>query len=225
MPTHPVFLRLSGRRCVVLGGDAAAAPKARACRDAGAAVTLIAEDVVPDLAAAVAAGDITHVQRAYRTGDLAAAFLCYASLADPAVIEAVRAEATREGVLLNVIDRPEACDFFAGAVVARDSLQIAVGTDGRSPAAAAHVRRRIEAAIGPEYGALVAVLGAVRRVVAGRSDRHDVLRTLTDGPLPALLRDRDVAGVDRLLGDVVGDGCSLARLGIAPAGTTPDRER
>jgi hypothetical protein len=65
----------------------------------------------------------------------------------------------------------------------------------------------------------------VRRVVAGRSDRHDVLRTLTDGPLPALLRDRDVAGVDRLLGDVVGDGCSLARLGIAPAGTTPDRER
>jgi siroheme synthase-like protein len=217
MGTHPVFLCLVGRRCVVLGGDEVAAAKARACHDAGGVVTLIAEALAPEVRAPETGERFAHERRTYRDGDLAGAFLCYASLDDPATVAQVRAEAAREHVLLNVVDRPEACDFFAAAVVARGPLQIAIGTGGTSPAVAAHVRRRLETLIGPEYGTMTEILGQVRRAIASRPDRHDVLRALADSPLAELLRQDDLGAVDRLLVRVAGEGCTLARLGLAPA--------
>jgi siroheme synthase (precorrin-2 oxidase/ferrochelatase) len=63
MRTHPVFLRLDGRRCVVIGGDETAAVKARACIDAGADVTVVAPTLTPDLARTVASGGARHVAR------------------------------------------------------------------------------------------------------------------------------------------------------------------
>jgi siroheme synthase-like protein len=214
--THPVFLCLAGRRCVVLGGDEAAAGKALACRTAGAHVTVVTEQLPARLQLEIGTGAITHRQRGYRPGDLAGAFVCYASLRDPADIARVRDEARRERVLLNVIDVPEACDFFAPAIVERGALQIAVGTGGKSPATASRVRDRIASQIGAEFGAVVEILGAVRRALAGRADRPEVLRALADSDLPELLRNQDLAGVDRLLSAMAGDDCSLARLGIAP---------
>ncbi|HWP64633.1 MAG TPA: bifunctional precorrin-2 dehydrogenase/sirohydrochlorin ferrochelatase [Candidatus Limnocylindria bacterium] len=215
MGTHPVFLCLAGRRCVVLGGDARAAAKALACRRAGAAVVVVAAEVVPELGAAIAAGRVVHVARDYQPGDLAGAFVCYASLRDPQTVERVRAEASRSGTLLNVIDVPEACDFFSPAVVERGALQLAIGTGGESPALAAHLRERLEAEIGAEFGTLVEMLGELRRRLAGRADRQAILRQLAGSELPALLRRGDTAAIDRLL-DAAGAGCSLAELGIAP---------
>src|SRR5262245_61634481 len=121
MRTHPVFLRLEGRRCVVVGGDAAAAMKAAACRRAGGTVVAIAPALDPAFAAEVASG-VTHVARAYRDGDLADAVLAYASTRDPDLIARLVAEAEREGVLLNVIDVPDACSFVSPAVLERGDL-------------------------------------------------------------------------------------------------------
>src|SRR5207248_4787104 len=115
MRTHPVFLRLEGRRCVVVGGDAPALVKARACIEAGAEVSVVAPEMSADLAG------IRHVARAYRAGDLAGAFLAYASTRDPELICRLADEAESERVLLNVIDVPEACTFIAPAVVRRGS--------------------------------------------------------------------------------------------------------
>src|SRR5438094_5827754 len=93
MRTQPVFLRLEGRRCVVVGADGPAAAKAAACLRAGAEVTLVA----PALPAALATEDrVRHVARDYRSGDLAGAFLAYASTRDPGVIGQLRDEAERE---------------------------------------------------------------------------------------------------------------------------------
>src|SRR5262249_33027650 len=78
MRTHPVFLRLEGRPCVVVGGDAQAAAKVAACVRAGAEVTVIARMLGPELAALIGPG-VRHVARDYRSGDLAGAFLAYAS--------------------------------------------------------------------------------------------------------------------------------------------------
>jgi len=216
MGTHPVFLCLAGRRCVVLGGDEQASGKALACRRAGAEVTVIATRIVPALRAEVARGRLAHQPRAYRPGDLAGAFLCYASLQDPEAIALVREEARRAQVLLNVIDVPDACDFFAGAVVERGALQIAVGTGGKSPALAARLRERIAGEVGGEFGTLVEILGEVRLRLTGRADRNDVLRALARSELPLLLRALDFTAVDRLLTATAGGDCSLARLGITP---------
>jgi siroheme synthase-like protein len=212
MRTHPVFLRLEGRRCVVVGGEAAAATKARACLAAGATVTVVAPEIAPDLAAHAAVG---HVARAYRPGDLAGAALAYATVRDPVVVRQLVDEAERERVLLNVVDVPEACAFFAPAIAARGDLQVAVGTGGASPALAARLRTELATHIGPEYEPFVAILGAVRRVLASDPARRDVVSALAASPLLDLLRAGRRAEIDALLARVAGDGCTLDRLGVS----------
>jgi siroheme synthase-like protein len=217
MRTHPVFLRLDGRRCVVVGGDEAAAAKARACAEAGARVTVVAPPPAPAVAALVAAGLVAHEARAWRPGDLAGAAVAYAATRDPALVAALVAEAERERVLLNVLDRPEACSFFSPAVVVRGDLRIAIGTGGASPGLAARLRRTIEADVGPEYAPFVAILAGVREVLATDPSRADVLGILLDSPLLALVREGRGGEIDELLGRVVGPGVDLARLGVAIA--------
>jgi siroheme synthase-like protein len=215
MRTHPVLLCLEGRRCLVVGGDALAEAKALACLDAGATVTVVAPELTPRLAELAAAGRLTHMARPYRTGDLAATFLAYASTADPAFVERLRTDAARERVLLNVVDRPEACTFLAPAVVRRGDFTLAVGTGGASPGLAARVRRDLEEHYGSEYESLVAILGGVRRLVPRDARRGEVIAALLDSPLLDLVRRRDAGAVDRLLARVVGEGCTLAGLGLA----------
>lgn len=214
MRTHPVALCLEGRRCVVVGGDAAAEGKARACLAAGAVVTVVAAEPTPALRALGVEGQVHHLARDYQPGDLAGAFLAYASIDSPSRAATLKAEAERERVLLNVIDRPDACTFIAPAVVARGPLTIAVGTSGASPGLAARLRRRLEEEFGPEYAPYTAILGAVRERLAGNPARADVLGTLLDSPLLDLVRRRDPAAVDHLLARTLGDGCSLAALGV-----------
>ena len=210
MRTHPVFLRLEGRRCVVVGGDAVAATKAHACLAAGATVTVIAPEIAADLAAHPA---VRHVARAYRPGDLAGAMLAYATTRD--VVRQLVDEAERERVLLNVVDVQEACTFFAPAIVARGDLQVAVGTGGASPALAARLRTELAAHIGPEYGPFVAILGAVRRALASDPARGDIVSTLAGSTLLDLLRAGRRAEIDALLARIAGDACTLDRLGVS----------
>ena len=214
MRTHPVFLRLEGRRCVVVGGDPPAVAKAKACVEAGAEVTVVAPEAGADLAG------VRHVARAYRPGDLAGAFLAYASTRDPELIRRLAEEAERERVLLNVIDVPEACTFIAPAVVRRGALQIAIGTGGASPGLAARLRAELETQIGPEYAPFVAILGGVRAALTGEAARAEVVSELLGSPLLELLRQGRRSEIDALLARVAGDGCTLAWLGIALGGET-----
>ncbi len=218
MRTHPVFLRLDGRACVVVGGDAAAESKVAGCLEARAVVRVIAPEVTAGLAARATEGALVWLRREYQAGDLAGVFLAYAVTRDPALIARLRAEGDRERVLLNVLDVPEACTFFAPAIVDRGDLRIAVGTGGASPALAGRLRRQLEEVVGVEYTTLVAILGAVRRRLEGDSSRRAVTDSLLDSPLLELVRRRDRAGIDTLLGRVAGAGCTLAALGVEAPG-------
>jgi len=218
MRTHPVFLCLEGRLCVAVGGDRPVEDKVEACRRAGAVVAIIAPELTPALRALADAGAVRWEARDYRTGDLRGATVAYASTHDPATITALREEATRERVLLNVIDVPEACSFLAPAVVNRGDLQVAIGTGGASPSLAAHLRREIERTVGPEYAPLLAILGAVRHARRGDPARAAVLQSLLDSPLLELLRRGDRPAVDRLLARIAGESCTLDRLGVEAPG-------
>lgn len=206
---------------MIVGSDAAAAAKAAACLQAGAEVTAIAPEPAPDLAPLMAQG-LRRRAREYRPGDLAGALLAYASTRDGDLVDRLMAEAEHERVLLNVIDTPSACTFFAPAVVDRGDLQIAIGTGGASPGLSARLRRELETQVGPEYAPFVAILGAVRRALASdparAATRGAVLEALVASPLLALLRDARHAEIDALLERVAGDGCRLARLGITLGG-------
>jgi siroheme synthase-like protein len=216
MRTHPVFLCLEGRRCVVIGSDTPAAAKLEACVVAGAEVTLIAAEPVSE----AVSGLYRHLARDYRPGDLAGAVLAYASTHDPELIARLREEARRERVLLNVVDEPDACTFLAPAVVARGDLRIAIGTGGASPGLSARLRRSLEDRFGPEFGSYVAILGAVRSALADRPERGAVLASLLDSALLDHVRAGRRGDVDRLLAETAGAGLSLDRLGVALEGTS-----
>ncbi len=215
MRTHAVFLLLEGRGCVVVGGDRVAEGKVRACLLAGARVTVVAPGLTVGLEVLAREGRIRHVARAFRSGDLAGATVAYVAETGASAIAALRDEAERERVLVNVIDRPEVCDFLTPAVVVRGDLQVAIGTGGSSPGLASALRRDLEQRLGPEYGPFVAILGAVRRHLATDPRRVAVMDALLASPLLDVVRRGARDEADRLLGGVVGGGCTLARLGVS----------
>jgi precorrin-2 dehydrogenase / sirohydrochlorin ferrochelatase len=159
---YPIALELSGRRCVVTGGGREAEGKARALLEADADVVVIAPRVSDGLGDLVRRGELTHVPRRYRQGDLAGAFLVIAADSDRAVRAAVFADAEAERVLCNAVDDVEHCHFAVPSIVRRGELVVAISTGGRAPALAKRLRRRLSAELGWEWEALVDVLGEVR---------------------------------------------------------------
>ena len=119
--------------------------------------------MTPGLAALVASGRIVNRARSFRGSDLRGCALAVATTGDPFVDAAVAEMARRWRVLVNVVDRPEQCDFILPSVLRRGELQIAVSTGGRSPALAREIRRRLEKLFGPEYAELIARVGHERR--------------------------------------------------------------
>lgn len=220
MTEFPIFLRLKGRLCVVVGGGAVGRRKALALSRAGARVRLISPHPPGP-----GWPPVEYRQRPYQAGDLTGAFLAFAATDDPQVNAAVASEGERGGIPVNVADNPARGDFFLPALLQRGDLAVAVSTGGRSPALAAVVRDRIAAQLGPEWATVVEIAAALRRKKLTGSPKaeynHAILRKLLAADLAPLLSDGDFAEVDRLLTAVGGDGCTLAALGIClPKGKT-----
>ena len=164
MPDYfPAFLDLRGRRCLVVGGGEVGERKVRALLECGARVSVVSPALTAGLAALVASGRIVNRARSFRRSDLRGCALAVATTGDPLVDAAVAEMARRWRVLVNVVDRPERCDFILPSVLRRGELQIAVSTGGRSPALAREIRRRLEKLFGPEYAELIARVGHERR--------------------------------------------------------------
>jgi siroheme synthase-like protein len=159
---YPVYLDLFKKSCLVLGGGAPAADKARHLAEAGADVTVIATEFVDDLVQMGGRHEVRLLAREFTEPDLDGVSLVIdASGNDPQGVR-VAAAARRRKILVNVLDRVPLCDFIAPAVVRRGPLQVAISTAGRSPFMASYLRRLLETTLGPEYGELVELVGALR---------------------------------------------------------------
>jgi precorrin-2 dehydrogenase / sirohydrochlorin ferrochelatase len=160
---YPVLLELAGRRAVVIGEFAVEAGKVEGLLAAGAEVTVVAKG--PEAALDRLEGDPRVMVRRRGYGgpdDLAGAVVCVASAAEPAVRDAIAADARAAGVLVNVMDDVPNCDFAAPAIVRRGDLVIAIGTGGRAPALASRLRAELADRFGPEWTELMDVVGRVR---------------------------------------------------------------
>jgi len=156
---------LRGKRCLVVGGGAIGAQKTEGLINAGAAVTVISPEVSGALQSLIDAGRLRHHRRQYQEGDIKGNFLVYAATGVAAVDAAMAAEARREGVLFNAVDRLTLSDFITPALVKRGDLTIAISTNGKCPGFAKRVRQKIESVFGPEYGAALAVAAAWRKTL------------------------------------------------------------
>ncbi len=161
----PMFVKLDGRTCLVVGAGAIGEQKISSLLGTGArvrVVSLTATNTVLDWAAA---GKIDLALRPFVDDDLDHVFLAIVATQSRDLNQHIYREAERRGILCNVVDVPDLCDFYYGAVVRRGDLQIAISTAGQSPTLAQRIRIRLEQDFGPEYSEWVAELGGTRKLV------------------------------------------------------------
>ncbi len=184
MSLLPIFLKLRGRRVLVVGGGNVAESRIESLLLSEAEVHVVAPELNANVAGLVRAGKITWQQKSFDPADLDGAFLVIAATNVSEVNHLVYRLAEERSVLCNVVDDPEHCHFYYGAVVRRGPLQIAISTDGLSPALAQRLRRELEQQFGPEYESWLEYLGAMRDLirasVADERSRKEQLHKLVE---------------------------------------------
>jgi len=175
----PIFLKLGGRKCLVVGGGPVAEGKLEGLLASGANIVVIAPEVTEKIARWSDEQRLVWHARRFEPSDLDGSFLVVVSTGVDAINESVFREADARGILCNSVDEPERCHFYYPAVVRRGPLQIAISTGGLSPSLASRLRQDLEEQFGPEYRRWVEELGALReKVFARRKDPRRRTRLL-----------------------------------------------
>jgi precorrin-2 dehydrogenase/sirohydrochlorin ferrochelatase len=204
-PFYIACLRLSGRRCVVVGGGEIGLEKVEGLLACDARVVLIAPDAVPELQALAAEGSIEWIRRQYASGDVDGTFIAIAATDDTDVNIRVFEDAEERAMLVNVVDVPPLCNFILPAIVRTGPLAIAISTAGASPALAKRIKRQIADEFGEPYARLAVLLNEARGWAKGTlptyQDRKAFFEGIVNGdPDPVeLLRDGDEGAVRELI--------------------------
>jgi siroheme synthase-like protein len=169
MSLFPAFLKLHSRRVLVVGGGSIAAQKIPGLLEAGAQVHVVSPKLAPQLAEWVRNQQITWSPKPFEPNDLCGAFLVIAATSIRDLNAAVYNEADRRSILCNAVDDIDHCHFYYGSIVQRGDLQIAISTNGKSPALAQRLRKELEDQFGPEYESWLAWLGAAREALRAQS--------------------------------------------------------
>ena len=158
----PMFLKLSARPCLVVGAGTIAESKIASLLKAGGRVRVVAPEATLQVRSWAKSKGIEWYQRPFQPDDLEGMFLVVAATSSTELHEQIFEQATKRGVLCNIVDVPALCDFYYPSVVQRGALQIAISTAGLSPALAQRLRKQLEDQFGPEYEEWVAQLGEAR---------------------------------------------------------------
>jgi precorrin-2 dehydrogenase / sirohydrochlorin ferrochelatase len=204
-PFYIACLRLTGRRCVVVGGGEIGLEKVEGLLACDGKVVLIAPEAEPELQKLASEGSIEWLRREYATGDLEATFIAIAATNDTDVNIAVYEDAERRAMLVNVVDVPPLCNFILPAIVRTGPLAIAISTAGASPALAKRIKAQIAQEFGEPYARLAVLLNEVRGWAKGTlptyQDRKRFFEGIVNGePDPIeLLRAGDDTAVRELI--------------------------
>ena len=204
-PFYIACLRLSNRRCVVVGGGDVGLEKVEGLLACDGEVTLVAPEAIPQLQELAAEGSIRWERREYRPEDIERTFIVIAATSDTDVNIRVFEDAERRAMLVNVVDVPPLCNFILPAIIRTGPLAIAISTAGASPALAKRIRNEIADEYGEPYARLAILLNDVRGWAKGSlptyQDRKLFFESIVNGePDPVeLLRRGDEAAVRDLI--------------------------
>ncbi len=196
-PFYIACLKLSGRRCLVVGGGEIGLEKVEGLLACDGNVTLVAPDAIEPLRELAAEGSISWERREYRPEDLEGTFMVIASTDDTDVNIKVYEDAERRAMLVNIVDVPPLCNFILPAIVRTGPLAIAISTAGASPALAKRIKAEIAEEYGEPYARLAILLNEVRGWAKGTlptyQDRRAFFESIVNGqPDPVeLLRRGD----------------------------------
>ena len=179
---YPVFLDLTGKSCVIVGGGRVAERKCSSLIKAGAKVTVISPDITKRLAAYKKGGLIRHVHRDYKSTDIKSAFVVIAATNSEETNKKIAKDTSTSGKLLNVVDTPFLCNFIVPSVFKRGLLTIAISTGGASPAMAKEIRKELQKLFGSEYSKYLKFSKDVRsramRDIPNKKERERFLKVL-----------------------------------------------
>ncbi len=216
MKVYPVALNIADRRCLVIGGGPIAARKIESLLGGGAVITVVSPEMVEEILTMEVNGDIRTERRCYRRDDLDGVLLAYAATDDDSLHEQIHRDARDAGVLLNVVDRPQWCDFIVPSIARRGDLVVAVSTSGQSPAMARRVRLDIERDLDPAYEQAISLFAKLRQVLVDLGWEYDrrkeAFEKLLEADLLGALGSSDLGQVDRILERCVGASFSCSSL-------------
>jgi precorrin-2 dehydrogenase/sirohydrochlorin ferrochelatase len=184
MSKYPIFLELGERRSVVIGGGSVAARKAQALLNADTRLVVVAERIDNMMTVICQGKNAELIKSRYSKEYLTGAVLVIAATNNNQLNKQIYKDCQELEILCNVVDVPELCDFYVPAVVKRGDLQIAIGTEGRCPAYAGHIRKKLEKIFTEKHGQFLAELEQLRKriikEVAEPADRKALLGELAD---------------------------------------------
>ena len=187
MALLPLFLKVSGKSVLVVGGGNLAVPKVATLLELGAQICVVAPQAREEIKKWASDGRIQWRQRPYERQDVDGNLLVYSATGKPEIDRSVSQQARLRGVPCNAIDDPAFCDFYSPAVVQRGDLQIAISTNGQSPALAQQIRQQLEGRFDPSWALRVAELGQRRREMMASmpagDERNRVLHRLASDQL------------------------------------------
>jgi len=178
MSMLPIFLKLEGRRCLLVGAGNVALDKIGSLLKTGLRLRVVAPQARPEIRQLAFDGKLEWAQRAFEPSDLDGNLLVIAATDSPEVNALVHRGAVERGILSNSVDDIPNCDFFFGSVVSRGDLQIAISTGGESPAVAQRLRREIDEQLPADLGPWLASLGRLRRQVLATRPRGEARKSL-----------------------------------------------
>lgn len=187
----PVFINLEGKNCLIIGGGKVAERKVANLFEYNARIKLVSPEVTDNLKRWGEKGLIALYLRKFAKEDLDDIFMVFAATNDSHLNQEVAILCREKGILLNAVDDPPNCDFYVPSVVRRNSLVIAISTEGKSPLFAKKLRQKIEGVIPEEYGWFVDLLGEIREKVKIEVDdikkREEIFNLLVNDEIFALL--------------------------------------
>jgi precorrin-2 dehydrogenase/sirohydrochlorin ferrochelatase len=208
MDYYPIYLNLQGRLCVVVGGGKVAEGKVVGLLAAAARARVVAPTLTSALERLACDGQIEHLARVYRPGDLADAFLAISATDEPEVNEKVWQEANASGLLVNVVDDASRCNFIAPAILRQGDLAVAISTSGKAPALAVRLREQFEHLVGPEHARFLQLAGSLRERLAAQrpsfAERRALWYQLVDSDVLGLLRNGDEGAARLRMAEIMG---------------------
>ena len=206
MKYYPVFLDIREKKCVIVGGGEVAARKAERLLDCGAKVFIISPQLTPVLAVLKEKSLIYHIAAAY-TGDLInGAALVIGATDDEQTNAQIFLDARNKGIPVNIVDDPQKCDFILPSLVQRGDLAITIGTGGKSPALARHLREELEAKYGREYEIFLNILGKLRvKMVKNEGIGKDWFESLLAEGILNSIKEKNKEKVKKTIKKITGE--------------------
>jgi precorrin-2 dehydrogenase/sirohydrochlorin ferrochelatase len=205
---YPVSLVMTEKRCVIIGGGAVAERKAERLIECGAQVTVVSRTLTPLLEDRKKTNTIEHLDADYEKKTLRGAFMVIGATDRDDVNAQVSQDALSLGILVNIVDDPDRCNFILPSLLQQGDLSIAISTGGKSPALARKIKEDLQQQYGPEFKILLKIMGPLRKKVLAQGHASDmnkaVFEALVRSDMLQAIRDGNRGLVKKIIHDISG---------------------